>query len=118
MSSRGVYHINGVHPAMHTIRFWRRQEFLFDIVDEGCDDVDEVYHQVAELVREMMTDDQEDWTGCRFEITSARGEALLSVPVLPAMSAIARQPGLEVDWQPKGFLRRQVNSFRVTSVPV
>lgn len=99
---------------MYIIQFWRRQEFRFSIMDENFGSVEEAHQQVTALVREMMADDEEDWTGCRFEVTTARGESLLSIPVLPAMSAIARYPGADPTWKPKGFLQRQVHSFRIT----
>ena len=49
---------------------------------------------IDDLLHAMMSDPREDWTGCRFEIMARSGERLLTVPVLTAMSALARKLSL------------------------
>jgi hypothetical protein len=45
---------------------------------------------LSSLLYELVNEDK-DWTGCRFEVTNAEVRVVLIVPVLPRMSAIARQ---------------------------
>ncbi len=74
------------------IQIWRGQEHLIDFADDRSHSIDEASQRIADLLRDMMDElHEEDWTGCRFEVTTADGEPVLTLPVLPTMSAIARQ---------------------------
>jgi hypothetical protein len=74
------------------IEFWRGAERIFDYEDDECRSRDHARRHVEGLIQEMMTDAHgDDWTGCRFEVTTSRGKPVLQVPVLPTMSAITRR---------------------------
>jgi hypothetical protein len=74
----------------YTIQFWRGHHCLFGVTDESCLNVEDALQRVSDLLRELM-DEDEDWTGCRLEVVAECGEVILSAPVLPSMSAMARQ---------------------------
>ena len=74
------------------IEFWRGAERIFDYEDDEYPSPDNARRHIEDLIQEMMTDTgAEDWTGCRFEVATSRGKAVLQVPVLPTMSAITRR---------------------------
>ena len=74
------------------IVFWRGQEHVFDYDGGEYCSLYAARQHIHELLREMMTDVwREDWTGCRFDVTTEAGKVLLEVPVLAEMSAIARR---------------------------
>ncbi len=77
--------------AFH-IQLWRNQKHLIDFADDRSRSIDEASQRIAALLQDMMDElHEEDWTGCRFEVTTSDGGPVLTLPVLPTMSAIARQ---------------------------
>ncbi len=78
--------------SAYHIQFWRGQDRIIDYEDDEYLSLDEARKHIEYLIREMMTDQwSEDWTSCRFEVTTAGGKTVLAVPILAAMSAIARR---------------------------
>jgi hypothetical protein len=73
-----------------TIQFWHGKHCLLGLEDKGCASLEDASRRLSALLYELMSEDQ-DWTGCRFQVTDVEGKVVLVVPVLPAMSAIARQ---------------------------
>jgi hypothetical protein len=77
---------------IYRIQFWRGQEHIFDLADHRSGSIEETGERITALLRTMMDEHhEEDWTGCWVEVTTSGGERVLTVPVLPTMSAIARQ---------------------------
>ncbi len=78
----------------YRIEFWRGNERVADL-DYETDEfrsLEAAQQHIHALLHVMLSDPwAEDWTGCRFEVVTAAGETLFSVPVLAAMSAIARR---------------------------
>jgi hypothetical protein len=73
------------------LQFWRGQERVFDYESDEFDSLDEARCHIDELIEAMRGDPSgEDWTGCRFDVATVRGKTVLQVPVLAAMSALAR----------------------------
>jgi hypothetical protein len=73
-----------------TIQFWHGKHCLLGLEDKGCASLEDASRRVSALLYELMSEDK-DWTGCRFQVTDAEAKVVLVVPVLPTMSAIARQ---------------------------
>ena len=73
-----------------TIQFWHGKHCLLGLEDKGCASLEDASRRLSALLYELMSEDQ-DWTGCRFQVTDAEARVVLVVPVLPTMSAIARQ---------------------------
>jgi hypothetical protein len=73
-----------------TIQFWHGKHCLLGLEDKGCASLEDASRQLSALLYELMSEDT-DWTGCRFQVTNAEARVVLIVPVLPTMSAIARQ---------------------------
>lgn len=77
--------------TVYHIEFWRGRDQIIDYEDDEYRSLDDARLYVEQLIREMMADRwSEDWTGCRFEVTTS-GKTVLSVPVLATMSALARR---------------------------
>ena len=77
---------------VYHIQFWRGRDRIIDYEDDEYRTLNEARQSVEDLIREMMTDRwSEDWTGCRFEVTTSDGTTVLSIPILAAMSALARR---------------------------
>jgi hypothetical protein len=74
----------------YTIQFWRGGCRLFGIAAEGCMSTEDAANRVSAILGALINDD-EDWTGCRLEVVTECGIVILVAPVLPSMSAIARQ---------------------------
>jgi ABC-type ATPase with predicted acetyltransferase domain len=78
--------------SAYHIHFWRGQNHIIDYEDDEYPSVEEARRHVEDIIREMMKDTMtEDWTGCRFEVTTVEGSPVLQIPVLTMMSAIARR---------------------------
>ena len=76
----------------YSIEFWRSAERVVGYESDEYVTVEEARQVIEDLIREMMTDAwDEDWTGCRFVVAMSDGTAVLQVPVLATMSAIARR---------------------------
>lgn len=74
------------------IEFWRGLDRIIDYEDDEYRTLAEARQSVENLVREMMIDRwSEDWTGCRFEVTTSDGTTVLSIPVMAAMSALVHR---------------------------
>ncbi len=74
------------------IQFWRGEEQIIDYEDDEYLSLDEARQHIESLIEEMMADPcSEDWTGCRFVVATKSGRAVLQVPVLAAMNALARR---------------------------
>ncbi len=74
------------------IAFWRGNERVFDYESDEFDSLDEARCHIDDLIRAMREDpSNEDWTGCRFDVATARGRSVLQVPVLAAMNALAEE---------------------------
>ena len=74
------------------IEFWRGNERVFDYESDEFRTLEAAQQHIHALLQEMLSDPwAEDWTGCRFEVRRAGGKSVLDVPVLAAMSAIARR---------------------------
>ena len=55
---------------------------------------EEAHQAIQDLIQGMITDiGAEDWTGCRFVVATLDGRTVFELPVLAAMSAIARRKG-------------------------
>jgi 3-oxoacyl-[acyl-carrier-protein] synthase III len=78
----------------YQIEFWRGNERVSDL-DYETDEfrsLEAAQQHIHALLHAMLSDPwAEDWTGCRFEVRRAGGKSVLEVPVLAAMSAIARR---------------------------
>ena len=78
----------------YQIEFWRGNERVSDL-DYETDEfrsLEAAQQHIHDLLHMMLSDPwAEDWTGCRFEVRRAGGKRILEVPVLAAMSAIARR---------------------------
>jgi len=73
------------------LQFWRGQERVFDYESDEFNNLDEARCHIDDLIRAMREDaSNEDWTGCRFDVATARGRTVLQVPVLATMSALAQ----------------------------
>ena len=78
--------------ATYYIEFWRGRERVGDFESDEFSSPDEARQHIDDMLGEITLDSWvEDWTGCRFEVATADGETVFSVPVLTAMSAIARR---------------------------
>ncbi len=76
----------------YQIGFWRGSERVFDYESDEFDSLDEARCHIDDLIKAMREDSSnEDWTGCRFDVTTARGKSVLQVPVLATMSALAQR---------------------------
>ena len=73
-----------------TIQFWHGKHCLLGLEDKGCASLEDASRQLSALLYGLMSEDK-DWTGCRFQVTNAEAKVVLIVPVLPMISAIARQ---------------------------
>jgi hypothetical protein len=74
------------------LQFWRGHERIFDYESDEYGTLDDARRHIDDLIGEMMDDtSDEDWTGCRFDVATARGKRVLQIPVLAAMSALARR---------------------------
>ena len=73
-----------------TIQFWHGKHCLLGLEDKGCASLEDASRRLSALLHELMSEDK-DWTGCRFRVTNAEAKVVLIVPVLPMISAIARQ---------------------------
>ncbi len=74
------------------IQFWRGADQIIDYEDDEYLDLDEAQRHIEDLIREMMADAWiEDWTDYHFVLMTEDGRAVLQVPVLAAMSALARR---------------------------
>jgi hypothetical protein len=73
------------------IEFWRGAERILEYEREAYDSPEEARQYIEDLVREMMSDSTDDWTGCYFAVARSDGATVLQVPVLATMSAIARR---------------------------
>ena len=73
-----------------TIQFWHGKHCLLGLEDKGCTSLEDAAQRVSALLYELLSEEQ-DWTGCRFQVSNAEARVVLIVPVLPTMSAIARQ---------------------------
>jgi len=80
-----------VSEMTYYIEFWLGSERIAEYEDNEYLSPDEAREHIDELLEEMMTDAVEDWTGCRFEVATLDGRTVLAVPVLAAMSVIARR---------------------------
>ncbi len=78
----------------YRIEFWRGNERVADL-DYETDEfrsLEAAQQHIHALLHVMLSDPwAEDWTGCRFEVRRMGGSSVLDVPVLAAMSAIARR---------------------------
>ena len=75
----------------YQIEFWRGNERVFDYESDEYRSLEAAQQHIHALLQVMLSDPwAEDWTGCRFEVRRAGGKSVLEVPVLAAMSAIAR----------------------------
>ena len=78
--------------TVYHIQFWRAGDQIIDYEDDEYRSLDDARLYIEQLIREMMADRwSEDWTGCRFEVTTSGGRTVLSVPVLATMSTLARR---------------------------
>ena len=74
------------------IQFWRGSDQIIDYEDDEYRSHEGARQSINDLIREMMADRwSEDWSGCRFEVTTSDGATVLSIPVLAAMNALARR---------------------------
>jgi hypothetical protein len=73
-----------------TIQFWLGEHCLLRLEDQECASLEDASRRLSALLYELVGEDT-DWTGCRFQVTNAEAKVVLIVPVLPRMSAIARQ---------------------------
>ena len=78
--------------AAYHIQLWRGEERIFGCVGETFSTLEAVNQHVDSLLREMMAESyQDDCTGCRLAVTTELGRPVREIPVLPAMSALARR---------------------------
>ena len=77
--------------TMYDIEFWRGGQQVIAYDSDAFTSVEAAQAHIDDLLHAMMSNPREDWTGCRFEIMARSGERLLTVPVLTAMSALARK---------------------------
>ncbi len=80
--------------TMYDIEFWRGGQQVTAYGSDAFTSVEAAQAHIDDLLHAMMSNPREDWTGCRFEIIARSGERLLTVPVLTAMSALARKLSL------------------------
>jgi hypothetical protein len=74
------------------IEFRRGQERIFDYEGEEFTSLNMVHQHIDDLLQEMISDSyRNDWTGCRFAVATETGQPVAEIPVLPAMSAMARR---------------------------
>jgi hypothetical protein len=74
------------------VEFWRGVERDPDYQGDEFDSPKEASEHINDLLHEMISDPwEEDWPGCRFQVMASGGERVLAVPVLAAMSALARK---------------------------
>ncbi len=74
------------------IEFWLGADRIAEYDDAEYPSPDAAREHIDSLLRDMLADGStDDWTGCRFAVATQDGRTVLQVPVLAAMSAIARR---------------------------
>jgi hypothetical protein len=74
------------------IEFWLGADRIAEYDDVEYPSPDAAREHIDSLLRDMLADGStDDWTGCRFAVATQDGRTVLQVPVLAAMSAIARR---------------------------
>jgi hypothetical protein len=79
---------------VYRVEFWRGNSRVHDFACEEHWTIEDAAQNVRDLLRSIMEDpSMEDWTGCRFEIARSDGRSIVEVPIMKAISALARQIG-------------------------
>ena len=74
------------------VEFWRGVERDPNYQSDEFPSPEGASEHITDLLYEMITDPrQKDWTGCRFQVMASSGERVLAVPILAALSALARK---------------------------
>jgi hypothetical protein len=78
------------------IQFWRGRKRLYSDSVEEFSSLETATRHIDNLLHSMVWDAHfENWTGCRIRVVTESGKPVLEVPILPAMSNIARRTHLE-----------------------
>ena len=76
----------------YCVEFWRGADRIVEYESDEAVTLDKVRQDIENLLQEMMSNPwAEDWTGCRFTVTTSEGRIVLQGHVLAAMSALARR---------------------------
>ena len=91
----------------YNIELWRGAERIFEYEGDECPNLDDAQRRINEFVQEMMTDSwSEDGTGIAHPWM---GKAVLEVPLLATISAIAPRSSHQAGGRRRSSLPRRVS---------